>query len=300
MQQPGAEAQGSNSRKLQQGAGENHSISTAEGSAKCIEMKPKEGQKTPEDPEVIKEDGKDTMKLFDINLENWQPQLNWTYAGHGEWIPQELLNTNCNTKRPIKQEAKEVMEWLSHSDKDIKLHQEVVRKGYPNRWGARIPVQSNWNLELMDSLLRHYEDMEVVDWIRYGWPTGRLPTLEDSHTSSQNHKGGIDFQTDLNKYVIKELKKGAIMGPYDNIPFKSKIGISPLSTRPKKNSSECRVILDLSFPEGHSVNDGIQKDYYLGMEAKLTFPRVDDLALRIYELKGDCALFKINLSRYFR
>ena len=172
--------------------------------------------------------------------------------------------------------------------------------GYPNRWGARIPVKSNWNLELLESLLQDYEDKELVEWLRYGWPTGRLPTLEDPDISTKNHKVGTDFPEALQEYVEKELRKGAIMGPYKKIPFNNKIGISPLSTRPKKNSTERRVILDLSYPEGAAINDGIQKDYYMGLAAKLTFPKVDEFAMRIYQLKGNCSLFKIDLSRYFR
>ena len=48
------------------------------------------------------------------------------------------------------------------------------------------------------------------------------------------------------------------------------------------------------------MNDGIQKDYYMGLAARLTFPRVDDLACRIFQLNWNCRLFKIDLSRYFR
>ena len=54
----------------------------------------------------------------------------------------------------------------------------IVRKnGYPNRFGARIPVKSKWNLERLEQLLQGYEDKEIIEWIRFGWPTGRLPTL---------------------------------------------------------------------------------------------------------------------------
>ena len=99
-------------------------------------------------------------------------------------------------------------------------------------------------------------------WMAYR----QTPTLPDPEISLKNHKGGTDFPEDLRKYVNKELAKGAIMGPYKKVPFKSKVGISPLSTRPKKNSTERRVILDLSFPEGAAVNDGMQKDYYMGLQ----------------------------------
>ena len=42
------------------------------------------------------------------------------------------------------------------------------------------------------------------------------------------------------------------------------------------------------------------KDNYLGHMVQLTFPRVDDLALRIYTLGRSARMFKIDLSRYFR
>ena len=58
--------------------------------------------------------------------------------------------------------------------------------------------------------------------------------------------------------------------------------------------------MDLSFPPGRSVNDGIMKDNYLGMATKLRFPKVDEFAIRIYTLGKGCLMFKIDLSRYFR
>ena len=44
----------------------------------------------------------------------------------------------------------------------------------------------------------------------------------------------------------------------------------------------------------------MDKDHYLGFEAKLTFPKVDELAFRIFSLGKGCCMFKIDLSRYFR
>ena len=123
---------------------------------------------------------------------------------------------------------------------------------------------------------------------------------QDPQKAHKNHKGATEYPAELQKYIEKELKHEAVMGPYKNIPFKDKVGISPLSSRPKKNSEERRIILDLSFPLGDSINDGIDKDHYLGFEAKLTFPKVDELAIRIHELGKGCMMFKIDLSTYFR
>ena len=170
----------------------------------------------------------------------------------------------------------------------------------PAEGGARIPVQTKWNLELFAELLQDYDDAEVVEWIRYRWPTGRLPTLPDPLICSQNHKGAIDYPKALDKYIEKESKHGAVMGPYNKVPFTGKVGISPLSTREKRDSQDRRIILDLSFPIGRSVNDGIMKDDYMGLPAKLSFPKVDDFALCIFSLGKGCFMFKVDLSRYFR
>ena len=174
-------------------------------------------------------------------------KLDWTYAGHGEWIKM-VENTQVGPKFDIQYENHDAIKWLRKLGKDIQLHYKVMEGGYPNRYGARIPVESQWKLDKMEQLLEGYKDKEVVEWLRYGWPTGRLPGLADPQLASKNHKGAQD----------------------------------------------------LSFPIGYGVNDGIPKDSYLGFEAKLTFPKTDDFAFRIYQLGPNCLMFKVDLSRYFR
>ena len=183
---------------------------------------------------------------------------------------------------------------------EIRLNQTVRHKGYPNRWGAKIPIKPNWNIELLEDLLQDYEDKEIVEWMKYGWPIGRLPTMEEPAISFKNHKGATEYPEALIKYIEKENNHGAIIGPFTAIPFHKHLGISPLSTRPKKDSEERRIILDLSFPPGRSVNDGIMKDNYLGFTTKLTFPKTDQFAHRIYSLGPNALMFKIDLHRYFR
>ena len=229
----------------------------------------------------------------------WENLTDWIYMGHGEWAPLEEHKTSSG-EGELGWEPEWIYKWRCNVDKDIRKHQEVHDRGYPNRWGARRPVKMKWNLDKFEELLAEYEDKDVVEWIRYGWPTGRLPTLPDPAISNVNHKGATDHPQALRNYISKELKHEAVVGPFDRIPFQTKVGISPLSSRPKKESDDRYIILDLSFPIGKAVNDGIIKDDYMGFPAKLTFPKVDDFALRIYTLGKGCMMFKIDLSRYFR
>ena len=57
--------------------------------------------------------------------------------------------------------------------------------------------------------------------------------------------------------------------------------ISPFMTREKADSDKRRVIIDLSFPFGHSVNDGVTSEVYLGTPFLLTLPTIDDITSRI-------------------
>ena len=228
-------------------------------------------------------------------------KADWTYIGEGEWAPpEEHTGLEQEEAVTLDREPDWICKWRCQVDEDIKLHHEVVSGGYPNRWGARRPVKTRWNLEAFEQKLTEYENKEVVEWLRYGWPTGRLPTLPEPAWCGKNHKGASEHPQALRRYIEKEKDRGAVMGPFGRVPFTNKVGIAPLSTRPKKGTDDRRVILDLSFPIGHSVNDGILKDNYLGFPAKLTFPKVDDFAFRIDELGKGCMMFKVDLSRYFR
>ena len=82
----------------------------------------------------------------------------------------------------------------------------------------------------------------------------------------------------IDKYIEKEIKRGGICGPFERIPFSTRVGVSPLSTRDKKDSCDKRIIMDLSWPIGDSVNSGIANDQFMGFSAKLTFPTIDAIA----------------------
>ena len=71
-------------------------------------------------------------------------------------------------------------------------------------------------------------------------------------------------------------------------------------TRNKPNSDRRRVIIDLSWPHGASVNSGIDKDTYLDSAFTLTFPTVDHITSELKRLGRGALLYKIDVSRAFR
>ena len=91
-----------------------------------------------------------------------------------------------------------------------------------------------------------------------------------------------------------------MIGPLEVIPFEGQSAVSPLNSVAKKDTDKRRVIVDLSFPEAKSVNDGIRAEKYLNYEEKLTFPSVQNLVNIIHKKGKGCYLFKRDLSRYYR
>ena len=58
--------------------------------------------------------------------------------------------------------------------------------------------------------------------------------------------------------------------------------------------------MDLSFPQGSSINDGIPSDTYLGDQFKICLPGMDRLVEFILAKGCNCLVFKKDLRRAYR
>ena len=118
----------------------------------------------------------------------------------------------------------------------------------------------------------------------------------------KNQKGVEEYPEQVREYIKKELEQGSIIGPFAKNPFGKSARFLPLDTRPKKNSHERRIILNLSYPfQAGSVNESINKEVYAGTEdMELRYPSVDNLA-QIVRRKGKKArIFIRNLWKAYR
>ena len=102
-------------------------------------------------------------------------------------------------------------------------------------------------------------------------------------------------QSHIDSYLDVEQGKSAILGPFSAPPIVP-ILISPIMTRPKKDSLVRRLVVDLSWPRGLSINDGIPSNEYLGRSIDLTLPTVDYMAERVQSLGRGCFMYKLDLS----
>ena len=147
--------------------------------------------------------------------------------------------------------------------------------GRHNYEGLQIPVTSNLNYRVWAGYLREYWDWQLPLLIKFGFP---LDFNRDSVVTSHdiNHKSATEYPDHVSVYLEEELRHQAILGPFNHPPI-AKLHTSPFMTRDKPNSENRRVIIDLSWPQGNSVNAGVPSDKYLGTEFFLTYPSVDNI-----------------------
>lgn len=137
------------------------------------------------------------------------------------------------------------------------LYEAVKQLNLPNFLGAQLTVPSELNLYQWQIELAEYHDKEICHFLRCGWPVGyhldKPPVaVQENHASARMHDEHVKH------YIETELSHNAIIGPFHSAPFQPWTRLSPLMTRPKRDSLKRRVIVDMSFPDGQAVSDGIK------------------------------------------
>lgn len=149
-----------------------------------------------------------------------------------------------------------------------------------------------------------YHDKEVCQYLRFGWPVGYEADRPPSSVQ-ENHQSGKQYFEQVRKFVEKELSLGALVGPFSSPPFQPGTRISPILTRPKKDSPDrpCpdrQIIIDLSFPLGSAVNNGINISLILGKDYMYVLPSISDLTAKLMQHGGGAWMWKDDLSRAYR
>ena len=175
----------------------------------------------------------------------------------------------------------------------------VRASGVPNAHGRQIPIRSNWNIPLLYQLAESTHDRNVTNFLLYGWPVnhdGRQTSI-----TITNHATAINHPKAVWKYILKEFGHNCLLGPYVTPPWKENVAVSPMSTRPKKDSEDRRIIMDLSWPkDGTAVNDGISDTHYLDIPYKIQYPTIDMLCRRIVQLGPGVMGYKKDMNRAFK
>ena len=126
----------------------------------------------------------------------------------------------------------------------------------PNVMHPTHPAQ----LQLLQALTG-YDQAEVnflVDGFINGFKINYIgnPSLLSTH----NHPSALDHKDVVEQKRFKELSPGRIAGPFISPPF-THYQSSPLGLVAKKEPNAFRLIHDLSYPQGNSINECIPKDF---------------------------------------
>ena len=188
--------------------------------------------------------------------------------------------------------------WSKHVDY-LKLYCEVCKSALPNYLATRASVPSALKITAWRDLLKGYHDTQLVDYLDFGWPLDYVAPHPPA-LNFKNHETRDGFIPHIKTFLDTELAHGAIIGPFSSPPFSPWSQVSPMMTRDKKGSSDRRVVVDLSFPKGRSVNSGIKKGCYQGEPFVFTLPSMTDLSSNAVELGPGCFLWSADLARAYR
>ena len=107
-----------------------------------------------------------------------------------------------------------------------------------------------------------------------------------------NHASANKFPEAVDAYITTELKHRALVGPLQSNPF-TQMHTSPMMTRPKPDSTR-RLIVDLSWPLGDSVNSRIADNHFDGNTCSLKYPTIDQIVQQILTIGDQPLLFTVR------
>ena len=157
----------------------------------------------------------------------------------------------------------------------LKVHDIVRATNKPNYLEARPPVKSQLKVDTWKMYLKSYWDKQLLQLIEFGFPLDFNRNCPLNYEPG-NNKSATEFPNDVDAYIEEELKYDALLGPFENHPIASG-HCSPFMSRAKPNTDRRRIIIDLSWPAGASVNAGIDKTSYLSSPFSLTFPTINHI-----------------------
>ena len=142
-------------------------------------------------------------------------------------------------------------------DKCIQIADIIRQTGVPNYQAARFPLSLGLNIEAWEHLLKDNPDKFLIQYLKFGFPLSICNHDNLKISKVTNHHSAIQYPRAVQDYISKELKHGALLGPVNHI-HSPHLHCSPLLTRPKDEDKR-RIILNLSHPQGESLNDNVDK-----------------------------------------
>jgi len=133
-----------------------------------------------------------------------------------------------------------------------------------------------------------------VNGIRQGFRLGFDRTSPLQPLSRLNMPSAEEHPQVISEYLVSECREGRVMGPQDpgQFPYvhRSQFGVVP-----KSIPGKWRLIVDLSSPEGKSVNDGVSVP-----RCSLTYGRVGDAVQGVAAMGRGSLMAKVDIRHAYR
>ena len=144
-----------------------------------------------------------------------------------------------------------------------------------------------WWLNGYDEKLKNF----LITGFKEGFRTG----FSGTPTSKifKNHSSAIKNPAVVDNYIQKEKQAGRIFGPLEQLP--TEFHCAPLGLVPKKQENDFRVIHDLSYPPGLSVNDGISPENTI-----VSYNSVYDAIYMLASIGQNSYMSKTDIKKAFR
>ena len=109
-------------------------------------------------------------------------------------------------------------------------------------------------------------------------------------------KSAMEHPDIVTEYLDRECRLGRMLGPFKPATHLPQLQINRFGVIPKgHNTGKYRLITDLSFPPGRSVNDGIDPDI-----CSLVYTTVDEVAACAASLGAGALLAKVDIESAYR
>ena len=146
--------------------------------------------------------------------------------------------------------------------------------------------------------LERHPDKEYASYILRGIEQGFHIGVEETRvflSAKKNMQSASQNPQVIEEYIRKEVEKGNIAGPFTS-DVAPKVHVNRIGAIPKKyQTNKWRVITDLSYPEGQSVNDTIDPQY-----CSLAYITVDQVANTALSLGRGALIAKTDIKAAYR
>ena len=156
-------------------------------------------------------------------------------------------------------------------------------------------------MDQWEQMLEGHQDRWWADYlvrgIREGFRVGFSGYLDGLRAGTRNMVSAGEQPQVVQDYLDREVKEGRIW-EVGSVQEATDMGVhcSPFGVIPKRSSpGKWRLIVDLSAPEGLSVNDGIPKEL-----CSLGYMSVDDVVAQVLKMGRGSEMAKIDVQQAYR